>query len=332
MSDRVDSDDKRPGIPTQDPRDATSNRRRWQFTLRRLAVAVALISGLLAVWAKFGEPYRKERQIIAKIEFSRLSVRSVRTESYGPEWLRRLLGARAPVHITAIEGSMSDDDVKQLRLLPKLYELRVDGGDTPITDAGLKEIATLTTLDHLAIDSPKITDDGVSHLAALTDLQSLELPHQISDAAMPHLRTLKNLQRLICAARTPAQQHIVAALEEKTEFDFTDQPLIEVVAYVQARHVIAIDVREVLRSKLPINAPITCQLEGLTLAAAMRQILEPLKLDHKLSANRLVFTTRQAIEAARPELASLRRELPRLTTAIVDWDVPPLQSPHGKAR
>ena len=327
MSDPVYSDEKPPGIPTQSPQHATPTRRRWQFTLRRLAIAVALISCLLAVWAKFGEPYRKERQIIANLVSSKLAVRA---EPYGPVWLQRLLGARVPMHVTAIEGSMSDDELKQLRLLPKLYELRLHSGESSITDAGLKEIGTLTMLDHLAIDSPKITDDGVIHLAALTALRSLELPHQISDAAMNHLRPLKDLQRLICAARTPAQRTIIAALEEKTEFDFTDQPLIEVVAYVQARHEIAIDCRELLRAKRPINVPITCQFEGPTLVTAMRQILEPLGLDQKLTANRLVLTTREGIEAARPQLTSLCRELPRLTTAIVDWDVPALESPDGR--
>ncbi|HQU42050.1 MAG TPA: hypothetical protein PK867_04525 [Pirellulales bacterium] len=327
MSGPFDPDGKRPGIPAQEPKDSAPQRRRWQFTLRRLAVAVALISGLLALWVKFGEPYRKERQVIAQLESSGLSVR---TESYGPVSLQRLLGARAPTHITAIVGSMSDDDLKQLRLLPKLYELRLHGGKSSITDAGLKEIGTLTTLDHLAIESAKITDRGVSHLAALKDLRSLELPHQISDAAMAHLRSLKALQRLICAEQSPAQQRIVAALEEQTELDFSEQPLIGVVDYVQQRHDIAIDCRELLRSKGPIDAPITCQLKGLTLATAMRQILDPLGLDHKLSANRLALTTREALEAARPQLTSLRRELPALTTAIVDWEVPPLESPDGR--
>jgi hypothetical protein len=299
--------------------DATLRRRRWQFTLRSLALGIVLVCGLLAAWSKFGEPYRKEQQVIGRFASLRLSIGK---QLYGPKWLQRVLGSHAPMHVMSIEGEMSDEDITQLRLLPELYELLLRNGERHVSDAGVKDIGALTSLHRLAIASPKITDDGVSHLAGLANLRHLELPHQISDAAMIHLHGLTSLETLISAAQTPPQQKIIAALEEMTDADFADQPLVDVIDYIQFRHDIAIDGRELVRAKRSLDVPITCKQRGVLLFAALRQILEPHGFDQTLGPNRLLLTTRDAIEAARPQLTELCHVLPRLTTTIVDWDLP----------
>ncbi len=254
-------------------------------------------------------------------------------EPTGAAWFRKLFGDDffsrvSGVHI--VSDKVTDDWLVHLQPLTDLEHIELDcKHGQHITDAGLKEIGALTALYRLALMSPKVTDRGVGHLARLTDLKHLKLPHQISDAAMVHLRDLTNLRTLICAAQTPPQGPIIAALGESTDAVFTEQPLCDVIEYLQSCHEIPIDMHELVRAKLPIDVPVTCELRHIPLETALGQILEPLGLDWTLGPNRLLITTRDAVVATRPELTKLRRALPNLTTVIVDWDVPSLQPPEG---
>ena len=42
-------------------------RRRFQFSLRSLLVAVTLVAGLLVAWRVYVEPYRRQREVMALI-------------------------------------------------------------------------------------------------------------------------------------------------------------------------------------------------------------------------------------------------------------------------
>ncbi len=304
---------------------AVAGHRRWQFTLRRMGVVVAFVCCLLALWVKHGEPYRKERKVIAHL----ISLpAAMSAEPYGPLWLQKLLGAHAPLHITSIEcrgDRIADADLNELRFLPRLRDLLLY--DTPrITDVGLEEIGAMSGLDHLTVVSPKLTDRGISHLRGLANLRRLELPHQITDAAMVDLQGLAKLETLICAAHTPAQQRIIAALEEETEADFTEQPLIDVVQYFQQRHDIPININELQKARMRVDMPSTFQVRD-TLGVVLRQILAPAALDWKLGPNSVSITTKEVLSQARPRLTQLRECLPHLTSVIVDWEVPALKSP-----
>ncbi|HET6881310.1 MAG TPA: hypothetical protein VFI31_14205 [Pirellulales bacterium] len=291
-----------------------------------MGVVVALLCCLLALWVKYGEPYRKERKVIAHL----ISLPAVTTaEPYGPLWLQKLLGAHAPLHVTSVEyrgARIADADLKELRRLPRLRELLLY--DTPgVTDAGLAEIGAMPVLEHLAILSPKLTDRGISHLRGLTKLRRLELPHQITDAAMVDLQGLVKLETLICAAQTPAQQRIIAALEEKTEADFREMPLDDVVQYFQQRHDIPINIYELQKARMRVDVPVTLQQRDETLGVVLRRMLTPAALDWKLDPNSVSITTQEVLSQARPRLTQLREWLPNLTVVIVDWDVPALKSP-----
>jgi internalin A len=66
-----------------------------------------------------------------------------------------------------------------------------------VTDAGLKELARLKSLQALSLGGPKVTDAGLKELARLKSLQKLELSHTgVTDAGLKHLAALKSLREL----------------------------------------------------------------------------------------------------------------------------------------
>ncbi len=65
------------------------------------------------------------------------------------------------------------------------------------TDAVLKSIANLTTLEFLGLNATKITDAGLQHIAGLTNLTELSLGNiKISGSGLQHLVKLENLTDL----------------------------------------------------------------------------------------------------------------------------------------
>lgn len=307
-----------------DRADAAVPRRRWQFSLRRLGVVVAMLCVLLAVGVRFRERDREERRIAARlIDFGA----EVSRDTYGPRWLRRLLGEHTPRHVTRIfchDKAITDVHLAELRALPALRELEIYNAPG-VTDRGLEEIATISTLENLVVVSPAITDRGVAGLEALTNLRQLWLPAHISDAAIAGLGKLTNLETLVYATPTAAQESIVWELTNKTEIDFNRQPLGDVLDYLSQRHEIAIDTYELMQAKLPFDARVSGERRDVRLAYVLRIILEPFNLVYRVGSNRLVLTTREALAPVQPRFDNLRRHFPKSTEIIVDWSVPPLQ-------
>jgi hypothetical protein len=139
---------------------------------------------------------------------------------------------RAVVSVSLPGGKISDDDLKVLKELPKLRGLSVSGqtgkspprGNGRITDAGLRDIAALTSLESLDLRANRITDEGLKELRTLTKLRTLDLSMTaitddglrelqalkhleslriwdvgLTDAALSHLRPIKSLKRLALA-------------------------------------------------------------------------------------------------------------------------------------
>jgi len=68
---------------------------------------------------------------------------------------------------------------------------------TQVTDAGLKELATLTNLTTLYLGGTDVTDAGLKELAALKNLTTLDLFNtKVTDAGLKELAALKNLTSL----------------------------------------------------------------------------------------------------------------------------------------
>jgi internalin A len=75
--------------------------------------------------------------------------------------------------------------------------ISVDFNATQVTDAGLKELAGLKSLQTLHLRFTKVTDVGLKELAGLKTLQFVTLTYtQVTDAGLKELANLKNLSRL----------------------------------------------------------------------------------------------------------------------------------------
>src|SRR5262249_23814159 len=73
----------------------------------------------------------------------------------------------------------------------------VDLYDTQITDAGLRELKELNSLQELDLGRTAVTDIGLKELKGLKSLQRLSLFNtKVTDAGLKELKELKGLQRL----------------------------------------------------------------------------------------------------------------------------------------
>ena len=94
---------------------------------------------------------------------------------------------------------VTDAELKELAGLKSLQAMYLAG--TQVTDAGLKEVAGLKSLQTLDVRRTKVTDAGLKDLAGLKSLQRLYLNHcQVTDAGLKELTSLKSLQILNISA------------------------------------------------------------------------------------------------------------------------------------
>lgn len=93
------------------------------------------------------------------------------------------------------EAERTDALLKELAGLKSLQGL--DLSNTKVTDAGLKELAVLRSLRALHISSTRVTDVGLKQLAALKTLQTLVLRDTpVTDAGLKEIIGLESLQIL----------------------------------------------------------------------------------------------------------------------------------------
>jgi hypothetical protein len=104
---------------------------------------------------------------------------------------------KKPVRSVYIPGKkVKDDDLKHLAAFSQMQVLKLDAA-TNITDAGLKELASLKTLQDLGLGSTQVTDAGLKHLTGLKDLQKLNLNFtKVTDAGVQDLAGLSKLDTL----------------------------------------------------------------------------------------------------------------------------------------
>ena len=90
---------------------------------------------------------------------------------------------------------LTDAGLKELTGLKSLQSLNL--GRTKITDAGLKELAGLKSLQSLNLRNTKVTDAGLKELAGMESLLALNLIRtEVTDAGLKDLARAKNLQSL----------------------------------------------------------------------------------------------------------------------------------------
>ncbi len=204
-------------------------RRRWlQFSLKRLLIAVLVLSLPLSWFAVNMKRARRQRKTVDAIE--RLGghvtydweIAAMRgRQSPYPDWLVGLLGEDFLFDVVRTEfpsgfardeatcwkelvnikwlcldnTEITDAELVHLKGLKHLVYVGLKG--TQITDAGLEHLERITGLRTLTLDRTKITDAGLEHLKRMTKLGYLNLSGtQINDAGLVHLKALTSLRRL----------------------------------------------------------------------------------------------------------------------------------------
>ncbi|HVX14359.1 MAG TPA: hypothetical protein VHC22_24445 [Pirellulales bacterium] len=95
-----------------------------------------------------------------------------------------------------------------------------------------------------------------------------------------------------------SETKILAALDEKTEVDFTEQPLTEVVDYLKERHGIEIqlDARALADLGVGSEVPVTRSIKGITLRSALKLLLGEMDLTYVIRNEVLLITSRSESE------------------------------------
>jgi hypothetical protein len=204
---------------------------------------------------------------------------------------------------------------------------------TKIGDGALAHLAACDKLEELYLAETAVSDAGLAHLKPLVALRFLDLSGtQIADARLESLKELPALavlnvdgtrvtafDKLRSLPQTnPNVQKILAALDEKTQLDFTDQPLSDVIEYLKNRHEIEIRFDGKSVDKQGRFAPITARLEDITLRKAFAAILDPLNLTIGIRHEVLLIAAKPLPESALdvPEVPAGERISPRLANTL----------------
>jgi len=178
-------------------------RRRWyQFSLRTLLIAMAVLSVLLGLWMLSIARAERQRRAVRAVDRLGGSARYANVP-VGESWLiTQLRKTSIPrdyfdpvVEISLGNTQCSDADLRQFSRLSKLQYLQLN--NTEVTDAGLLHISGLTKLERLELAHTSVTSSGLAHLQRLDALTRLGLARtQVSDEGLAYLRNLKQLECL----------------------------------------------------------------------------------------------------------------------------------------
>ena len=96
----------------------------------------------------------------------------------------------------------------------------------------------------------------------------------------------------------PNESKILAALDDKTELDFAEQPLTDVVDYLKQRHDIEIqlDSKALTDAGIGTDTPISRVIKGITLRSALKLLLSELDLTYVIKNEVLMITSKTEAE------------------------------------
>ncbi|HWB11504.1 MAG TPA: hypothetical protein VG826_19900 [Pirellulales bacterium] len=188
--------------------------------------------------------------------------------------------------------------VKRLHGLKNLVSLQLRG--TRLSDAALQALAKMDKLETLDLADTPIADAGLAYLKPLVSLRRLDLSR--TRVSGPGLESLADLPRLGSVRVTGANVSLFylnvlavqTALNEKTEMDFANQPLSDVVEYIAERHEIGVqlDYKSMSAAGVGSDTPITAKRKGVTLRDALQTVLEPLGLAFTIHHEVLLITSK----------------------------------------
>jgi Leucine-rich repeat (LRR) protein len=121
-------------------------------------------------------------------------------EALGGQVVRSPDASGRPIIVVSFANTkgrnVTDAGLKELARLKSLQTLFLS--ETNVTDTGMKELAGLKSLQTLILDGTKVTDAGLKELAGLKSLQGLNLTGtKVTDAGLKELAGLKSLQSLL---------------------------------------------------------------------------------------------------------------------------------------
>lgn len=97
--------------------------------------------------------------------------------------------------LNASDTGIPDQALDWLTFFPKLFDLQLGG--CPITDAGVRKLATLKSLEMLYLDRTDVTDAGLASVAELPDVVLLILERsRVTGKGLSQLRKLTELRTL----------------------------------------------------------------------------------------------------------------------------------------
>lgn len=96
----------------------------------------------------------------------------------------------------------------------------------------------------------------------------------------------------------PNEAKILAALDQKTELEFVDQPLSDVVDYLKQRHEIEIqlDHKALTDSGIGTDTPVTKNVKGISLESALELVLREMDMTYVVCDEVMYLTTKSAAE------------------------------------
>jgi hypothetical protein len=240
----------------------------------------------------------------------RLEYLSLQDCAAGDDVFRHFSGLTELEQLNLGDTHLFDTGLIELNRLTKLR--RLDLHQTKITDAGLRGLREMADLTHLNLSGVAIGDDGLKHIQHLPRLRFLNLNGtQVSDQGLNTLNRLPALAAVslhgsrvtdaglrglkACGTLEKPTAHvldILHALADKTELEFKNQPLPDVLEYFGARHDIPVvlDGRSKVVSSRPNEAKVTANARGLLFADALKSILEPLGMTYAIRHGVLFIT------------------------------------------
>jgi hypothetical protein len=97
---------------------------------------------------------------------------------------------------------------------------------------------------------------------------------------------------------TASEKKIVAALDSKTDLDFDNQPLADVIDYIKAKHEIEIqlDQKALEEAGVDNQTPVTRSVKGISLRSTLHLMLDQLDLTYMLADEVMLVTTKEKAE------------------------------------
>jgi hypothetical protein len=176
-------------------------RRRLQFSLRTLLIAVLALGFLLGLLGSRALRARRQRKAIEELagrgalvmyDYESAAVERQRPlRPPVPQWLCTVFGVDFFADVVFVgKGGGSDlgqGDLIHLKAFPDLEELQLYQSD--VTDDDLAHLAGLGRLRWLDLSSDEITDEGLKHLMRLSSLEEVSVGgEKITDIGVARLR------------------------------------------------------------------------------------------------------------------------------------------------